>query len=409
MKKGERDIELDDILASDYSYYILLIELIRNITGQDLQKNLESILEGKPVKDDRTLITQKRDNLLRRFMKRLEAYCKQGENEPAQRADIKKFPCINPGVFQKVVEYNQIQARTNLQSYIDEILDRDSSFDKGVFDAAVLDWIIHYDKNEELIDRVQHLVKINPNIFKIDIVSARQTIMEQYETLRIVDDLVIPRDAKSLEGKMKILRVSRIRNGNRMYKTLCIARQVASENKQYMFEVIRDFGNFRLRDINITKCDESLFRVRRVLQTEHCQFTDPQTFESCKFDCKEYKPDYPALICTNCGHLHKQINLYKDLKHLPVLLILQRRGRLGDTFPISFNCMDLRICYRDRVCNTLHINFKATNRGKLLCLGPKVVALIISLLGQFSSWNLISLLKYPCICVGLIHLQSYQP
>ncbi len=31
---------------------------------------------------------------------------------------------------------------------------------------------------------------------------------------------------------------------------------------------------------------------------------------------------------------------------------------------------------------------KATNQGKLLCLGPKVVALIISLPGYFSSWNL---------------------
>ena len=31
---------------------------------------------------------------------------------------------------------------------------------------------------------------------------------------------------------------------------------------------------------------------------------------------------------------------------------------------------------------------KATNRGKLLCLGPQVVALIISLPGHFSSGKL---------------------
>ncbi len=36
---------------------------------------------------------------------------------------------------------------------------------------------------------------------------------------------------------------------------------------------------------------------------------------------------------------------------------------------------------------------KATNRGKLLYLGPRMVALIISLLGHFSSWNLIIKLK----------------
>ncbi len=32
--------------------------------------------------------------------------------------------------------------------------------------------------------------------------------------------------------------------------------------------------------------------------------------------------------------------------------------------------------------------FKATNRGKLLCLAPQMVALIIALPGHFSSWNL---------------------
>ncbi len=34
---------------------------------------------------------------------------------------------------------------------------------------------------------------------------------------------------------------------------------------------------------------------------------------------------------------------------------------------------------------------KATNWGKLLCLGPQVVPLIISLLGHFSLWNLIEI------------------
>ncbi len=37
--------------------------------------------------------------------------------------------------------------------------------------------------------------------------------------------------------------------------------------------------------------------------------------------------------------------------------------------------------------------FKATNRGKLLCLVPHVLALIVSVPGHFSSWNLIIKLK----------------
>ncbi len=38
------------------------------------------------------------------------------------------------------------------------------------------------------------------------------------------------------------------------------------------------------------------------------------------------------------------------------------------------------------------ITIKATNRGKILFLGPRVVTLKISLPGQFSSWNLICMM-----------------
>ncbi len=34
------------------------------------------------------------------------------------------------------------------------------------------------------------------------------------------------------------------------------------------------------------------------------------------------------------------------------------------------------------------LEIKASNGGKLLCLGPQFVALVIPLLGDFSSWNL---------------------
>ncbi len=37
-----------------------------------------------------------------------------------------------------------------------------------------------------------------------------------------------------------------------------------------------------------------------------------------------------------------------------------------------------------RIKNMIHFFIKATNWGKLLCLGPLVVALIISLLGHFN-------------------------
>ncbi|PRP75493.1 hypothetical protein PROFUN_10671 [Planoprotostelium fungivorum] len=40
------------------------------------------------------------------------------------------------------------------------------------------------------------------------------------------------------------------------------------------------------------------------------------------------------------------VSCYEDLRSIPVLLILVDKGRLGDTFPDSFNCLDLRACKR---------------------------------------------------------------
>ena len=42
-----------------------------------------------------------------------------------------------------------------------------------------------------------------------------------------------------------------------------------------------------------------------------------------------------------------------------------------------------------RIIGNGDIHLKATNRGKILFLGPRVVALSTSLPGHFSSWNLI--------------------
>ncbi len=340
--------ELDDVLAADYSYCILLVEIIRNITVEHFQNNLKSILENRPDVHENSSISGKCEERITKFKRRLEEPSVLETGEAGQRG-VKRYPCITRDIFEKVVEYHQMGARENLEMYIDDLLSSHPDTSKNNFGVALFGYMIHYKKNDEIIMKIKQLIEHKPDYFDVDIAKARMTFVQKYETMRIVDDLIIPKDAKALEGKMKILRVSYIKNGNTLYTTLCIARQVASENKQYMFEVIRDFGYFRLRDINVTKCDRALFRIRRVLQTEHCQYTDPQTLEPCRLNCKTYKPVCPGLTCKNCGHVHKQINLYKDLKHLPVLLILQKRGRLGDTFPISFNCMDLRICYRDHV------------------------------------------------------------
>jgi len=74
------------------------------------------------------------------------------------------------------------------------------------------------------------------------------------------------------------------------------------------------------------------------LQTINCQ---------AKIDCLckdlELKPRQKK--CVNCGHVHKLITQYEDLENLACLLILVDKGRMGDTFPQSFDCLDLRLSY----------------------------------------------------------------
>ena len=51
------------------------------------------------------------------------------------------------------------------------------------------------------------------------------------------------------------------------------------------------------------------------------------------------------LKCVNCQHVHKQITQYEDLEDLACILILVDKGRMGDTFPHSFSCLDIRLSF----------------------------------------------------------------
>ncbi len=352
VKRWNKSTEPDDILAADYSYSILLTECIREITPKNFHWNVTAAIHD--AVDIQCYINMRAD-LIKNFDQGLDEHARSLENGQSQKGR-KIFPCINKDVFQKVREYHQVQARETLEKQLNA-LDAVENFGKLDLDAAKFQvslffWIIHFEMDERITSRVENWRKKRPEIFRLDasmINAAKNKLYEENETLQIVEDVIVPRDAESLRGKMKIVRVTSNDKGHRFYQTLCIARNVASKNNHYMFEVIRDFGNFRLNELSVRNSDNSVYRVRRVLQTNECHYKAPNTLEPCRWRCKNYAPRYPELICKNCGHIHKQIKLYKDLKHLPVLLILQRRGRLGDTFPVSFNCMDLRICYRDRV------------------------------------------------------------
>ena len=45
----------------------------------------------------------------------------------------------------------------------------------------------------------------------------------------------------------------------------------------------------------------------------------------------------------------KQPFNFEDLENIPCVLILVEKGRMGDTFPHSMNCLDLRIRASDNM------------------------------------------------------------
>lgn len=156
------------------------------------------------------------------------------------------------------------------------------------------------------------------------------SLVQEHETSSLVEDLI--QSGKGDLGKMKIVRAKTMKTADQFYYTVQLAREVAGL-KEY-FEVIRDYGGIEIEK-QLMKSSNPFFKK---LQPEACTY---------KFDChcSELKLQPRHKICVNCQHVHKLITQYEDLENLACILILVEKGRMGDTFPQSFDCLDLRLSY----------------------------------------------------------------
>ena len=68
----------------------------------------------------------------------------------------------------------------------------------------------------------------------------------------------------------------------------------------------------------------------------------PELFSKKSVQCKNKQ-------CAGCGHAHNSICSYGDLNNRSLLLVLVAKGRLGDTFPATLNCLDMRARNRNDV------------------------------------------------------------
>ena len=107
-------------------------------------------------------------------------------------------------------------------------------------------------------------------------------------------------------------------------------------------------------------------RIMKKIQCDNCEKVDGKGMGDCL--CSRYVPESDqSLTCLNCHHIHKEFKSYSDLKGLPCLLILVKKGQIGDTFPHSLVAIDDRgasVTGEDKEDN-LHLTTFAQEKGRL--------------------------------------------
>jgi len=158
------------------------------------------------------------------------------------------------------------------------------------------------------------------------------------ETCRCVWELL-----SKEQTRMQVVRITDADTGERMVKLLRALIQREPSLAQ-SFELLGDFADLDIE----AEMDQGWFeefqrtapchyRGKRPLRTPHtCKHYVPPTKRFTK------KLEYMNRRCSACKHVHVPVRSYADLENRPVLLILVAKGRLGDTFPKTLRCIDMR-------------------------------------------------------------------
>eukprot|EP00966_Prymnesium_polylepis_P329199 7384943-Prymnesium_polylepis.1 len=173
--------------------------------------------------------------------------------------------------------------------------------------------------------------------------STRTSFDGSLETDEIVSQLLSPDKIR-----MQVLRVSDTAVGEKILSFLSSVRRRLGLEAQ--FELLGDFKDLNIKKEMDQQWFESLQRTHRGWPIA-CQHRVGASRKPCDKGpdgrpCEEYQPSGKDKKCANCGHAHVNICSYGDLRNRSLLLILVAKGRLGDTFPHTFHCLDMRARYR---------------------------------------------------------------
>ena len=319
-KRQKKQFKADALLCAEYCYYILHIGAYNS--DDKIRQVLVSSTEESPADQFSKMLCYFTDELKRNTTGKTTQYISHEAFELVRREICNK----EKENFKESFKEYQRQRKAGNEVHKEDL---ENAFVACLmhFSRKDLQSFTEVPNKKGILEDIRSSLQEN-NCQKM--ISIWRNVVNEYETGFLVKSLIQSGEGES--GKMKIVRARSMETANKFYKTLILARKLSS--LETCFEIIRDYGGIQIED-QLMRSSSPFFKK---LQPVDCQF---------KFDCRcsqlELRPGRKR--CTNCQHVHRSVTQYEDLEDLACVLILVDKGRMGDTFPQSFDCLDLRLNY----------------------------------------------------------------
>ena len=323
LKTDSSSFKIDALLCAEYCFHVVHVSVydtddkIRQALTSDVDQPLTSMFDRrllsfmKQLKKDKRYIHPEAFELVRReicdkakqdFKDSIREFVKIKKHKTSTEKE-KEFKDLGEELMASFVACLMYLSQEDLQTIIQET------------------------RETAIIEEIKETLQKGDCQKLVDIWTS---IVQESETSSLVKNLI--QSGKGELGKMKIVRAKSMETANQFFHTLRLARAISSLEE--CFEIIRDYGGIQIEK-QLMKSSSPFF-VK--LQPVDCQYK----FDCC---CSELTLQPGRKKCFNCKHVHKSITQYEDLENLACILILVDKGRMGDTFPHSFDCLDLRLNY----------------------------------------------------------------
>ena len=321
-KAGSSSLTIDALLCAEYCYYVL------HVSTYDSDDKIRQVLTTGNCKSPAAQLDKEIDSFIAQLKENTN--CIQAEAFELVRTELrKKVKQDFRNDFKQLVAMKKKETSKGEEQDLQKLDELVTSFVACLMHLSQQDLqnVIQETHHASTVEDIKQILQMNDCQKMVEIWNR---IVEERETSLLVKNLIHSGRHKS--GKMKIVRARSMETADQFFYTLRLARKMAFQEE--CFEIIRDYGSIQIEK-QLMKSSSPFFQK---LQPDDCQG---------KFDCRCTKLNlHPGRKkCIDCDHVHKSITQYEDLENLACVLILVDKGRMGDTFPQSFDCLDLRLSY----------------------------------------------------------------